>query len=324
MMQWNPTQLFALAIGLVALALACIGLAMAWRIAKQEKNQRVVEHALYAREGGGASDAAERRGWAAIVAAAAGLGARWIAGRFGALLLEEEDRKLIEVGGFGRTSLARGLFVFARVILAVFLPLVFLLWLPVRVSENTLLNHVVVLFLGFGGGWILPKMYVRRRARHRRQQAKDELPLLIDLLRLLQSVGLSMDQSLHVIVNEFRDVMPVLSGELDVAVQAHARGRTREQSLLRLMRDYENEDISAICRLIVQVDQHGGAMQEPLHNFSERLREQRKMDMKEKTGKLTVKMTGVMVLTLLPALLIVTGGAGFLAVIRGLAGMGGG
>ena len=133
-----------------------------------------------------------------------------------------------------------------------------------------------------------------------------------------------MDQSLHVIVNEFRDVMPVLSGELDGAVQAHARGRTREQSLLRLMRDYENEDISAICRLIVQVDQHGGAMQEPLHNFSERLREQRKMDMKEKTGKLTVKMTGVMVLTLLPALLIVTGGAGFLAVIRGLAGMGGG
>ena len=157
-MQWRPTQLFALAICLMALALACIGLAMAWRIVKQERNQRVVEHAMYAREGGGASDAAERRGWAAIVAAAAGLGARWIAGRFGALLLEEEDRKLIEVGGFGRTSLARGLFVFARVILAVFLPLVFLLWLPVRVSGNTLLKHAVVLFLGFGGGWMLPKM----------------------------------------------------------------------------------------------------------------------------------------------------------------------
>lgn len=35
-------------------------------------------------------------------------------------------------------------------------------------------------------------------------------------------------------------------------------------------------------------------------------------------------MTGVMVLTLLPALLIVTGGAGFLAVIRGLSRINGG
>lgn len=34
------------------------------------------------------------------------------------------------------------------------------------------------------------------------------------------------------------------------------------------------------------------------------------MELKERVGKLTVKMTGVMVLTLLPALIIVTGGAG--------------
>src|SRR5690606_13117900 len=127
--------------------------------------------------------------------------------------------------------------------------------------------------LGFAAGWMLPKIYLRRRARRRRESANEELPLLIDLLRLLQSVGLSMDQSLHVVVHEFRTVMPVLSGELEYAVQLYSRGRSREQSLQRLMRDYENEDISAICRLIIQVDQHGGAVQEPLHNFTERIRE---------------------------------------------------
>jgi tight adherence protein C len=35
-------------------------------------------------------------------------------------------------------------------------------------------------------------------------------------------------------------------------------------------------------------------------------------------------MTGVMIVTLLPALLIITGGAGFIAVIRALSRMGGG
>lgn len=43
--------------------------------------------------------------------------------------------------------------------------------------------------------------------------------------------------------------------------------------------------------------------------------------MKELIGKISVKMTGVMVVTLLPALIIITAGPGFLAVIRALGGM---
>ena len=324
MMQWSSTQLLALAIGLVALALACIGLPMIWRFVKQDKSLRVVEQAMQAREGGKSDATQTRQDGTAVIAAAAGLGTSWITGRFGKLLLEEEDRKLIEVCGYARPSLARGLFVFVRVVLAISLALIFMFWVPVKITGNALADDLLVLFLGFGGGWMLPKIYARRRATARRLAAKEELPLLIDLLRLLQSVGLSIDQSLHVVVSEFADVMPVLSGELDNAVRSYTRGRSREQSFQRLMLDYENEDISAICRLVIQVDQHGGAMQGPLHQFSERLREQRKMEMKEQTGKLTVKMTGVMVLTLLPALLIVTGGPGFLAVIRALSGLTGG
>ena len=42
------------------------------------------------------------------------------------------------------------------------------------------------------------------------------------------------------------------------------------------------------------------------------------MRMKEAIGKVTVKMTAVMVLTLLPALMVITAGPGFLAVMRTL------
>ncbi|MNY40200.1 hypothetical protein D3C86_1749270 [compost metagenome] len=59
-------------------------------------------------------------------------------------------------------------------------------------------------------------------------------------------------------------------------------------------------------------------MQEPLRIFSERLRERRRSEMKERIGKITVKMTGVMVTTLLPALVIVTAGPGFIAIFRSL------
>ena len=72
---------------------------------------------------------------------------------------------------------------------------------------------------------------------------------------------------------------------------------------------------------MIQIDKYGGAVQEPLRVFGERLREQRKAKMKELIGKISVKMTGVMVVTLLPALIIITAGPGFLAVIRALGAM---
>ncbi|HWH73814.1 MAG TPA: type II secretion system F family protein, partial [Methylibium sp.] len=55
-----------------------------------------------------------------------------------------------------------------------------------------------------------------------------------------------------------------------------------------------------------------------LKQFGQRLREKRRAALREQVGKLNVKMTGVMVLTLLPALLIVVAGPGFLAVVRSL------
>lgn len=69
---------------------------------------------------------------------------------------------------------------------------------------------------------------------------------------------------------------------------------------------------------MIQVDKHGGAVQEPLKQFGDRLRETRRSMLRERIGKLTVKMTGVMIVTLLPALMIVTAGPGMISVLHAL------
>ena len=181
----------------------------------------------------------------------------------------------------------------------------------------------ILLFFALGLGYMLPKWVLGRIAANRRQAVTDELPMFIDLLRLLQGVGLSIDQSVQVIVVEFRRVLPVLGEELDIANRQFVTGRTREQSLQRLASTYDNDDLRAVVRLIVQVDKHGGAVQEPLKQFGDRLREGRRTAMRERIGKLSVKMTTVMITTLLPALLIVTAGPGFLAVVRSLVSLAG-
>jgi tight adherence protein C len=313
----------AAAIGLMALAMLVIGGSLALRLRRQGRSKQVFEQALAGRDARRAQmteqiPTAEGR-MEAAKRLAQDVGERLGEGRFGDSLMAMEDRRLIDICGYNDVLRARAIFMFARALLALVLPLLGLAALDSHVIfGGRLLSQLIVGFCGIAVGWMAPKWFLARRAAARRRSVAEELPLFIDLLRLLQGVGLSIDQSLHVIVHEFQDVMPVLALELRVASDLYARGRTREQSLTRLMSGFANDDVNSICRLIIQVDKHGGAVQEPLTRFSERVRERRKLEMREKVARLTVKMTGVMVVTLLPALLIVTGGAGLLAVIRSL------
>lgn len=236
----------------------------------------------------------------------------WLDTGWGRLLLPDEDRTLLDQAGI-RLRTGGAVYVVSRIILAALLPLLALVF-----AQAHGWKLIAVAFIGLGLGLMLPKWMVRSRASRRRQQVVEELPLFIDLLRLLQGVGLSIDQSMHILVNEFGSVLPVLSVELGLANRLYATGRNREKSLQRLIQLSADEDMVAVVNLIVQVDRHGGAVQEPLKQFGLRLREKRQAAFKEKIGAITVKMTGVMVLTLLPALLVITAGPGFMAVIRSL------
>lgn len=313
------------AIVLLAIALLLVGLSLLLRASRQSRSQHIIDSAITARAQPQFADAlaaaaspGRRSKVQSMFDSTAEIGQKWGEGKVGAHFLAVEDRQLLDRCGFANPERARAQFVFARTVLTIGAPL--LAWFATRGSGA--MTIIVSVFFAFALGYMLPKWIVLRIASSRATQANEELPLLLDLLRLLQGVGLSIDQSLHIIITEFRTVLPVLAGEFEIAVNQHARGLSREQSLQRLATGFGNEDLGAVARLIVQVDRHGGAVQEPLRHFSERVRERRRMELKERVGKLTVKMTGVMVLTLLPALLIVTAGAGFLALFRGLAGMG--
>lgn len=272
-------------------------------------------------QGASAESAAGRGPLSQLFDRVAALGLHWFDTRAGRQLVAPEDRQLIEQCGFVDAR-ARGLFLSARLLCGIGAPLAASVVFSSE-SAGGALRFWILLFMALGLGYMVPKWVLGRIAANRRQNVTNELPMFIDLLRLLQGVGLSIDQSVQVIVVEFRRVLPVLGEELDIANRQFVTGRTREQSLQRLANTYDNDDLRAVVRLIVQVDKHGGAVQEPLKQFGDRLREGRRTTMRERIGKLTVKMTTVMITTLLPALLIVTAGPGFLAVIRSLVSLAG-
>jgi tight adherence protein C len=340
----DANRIAALALGLVALALLLIaGLVLA-RLAAARRSERVLAHALDQRAqqsaarvaastgqmgagsaanhavnaSGGARNGvpkdAQAKGWKGLLERFAHTGTRWLDTPAGRKMVADEDRRFLEQCGFV-DSRARGLFLATRTTGAIVLPLVAGVLAHGHLEQH---RYFALLVAAMITGFLAPKIYIQRRASNRRAGVIDELPMLVDLLRLLQGVGLSLDQSLQVMVSEFHGVLPILAGELEIAQRQFVAGRTREQSLHRLASSYDNEDMRAVVRLLIQVDRHGGAVQEPLKQFGERLRETRRAMLRERIGRLAVKMTGVMILTLLPALMIVTAGPGVLAVSHSL------
>ncbi|MCX4156756.1 MULTISPECIES: type II secretion system F family protein [Paraburkholderia] len=321
----------AIALALAALGLLLIAALLVVRLSAARRSERTLTHALderalqsaaltaAARGGERADTAAPARGgqpagWKRLFERFAHAGVRWLDTPLGRQIVAEEDRRLLEQCGFVDTRM-RGLFLMARILGMAILPLVAGMLARDHVSGSTC---VVIIIAATLAGFMVPKIYVARRASRRRNGVIEELPLMVDLLRLLQGVGLSLDQSLQVMVSDFRTVLPVLSHELEIAQRQFAAGRPRDQSLNRLAASYDNEDLRAVVRLLIQVDRHGGAVQEPLKLFGDRLREARRAMLRERIGRLTVKMTGVMIVTLLPALMIVTAGPGVLAVTKSL------
>ncbi|CAD9225188.1 Type II secretion system protein [Burkholderia cenocepacia] len=323
-------------LGALALVLGSVGVLLLAalaivRIVLVQRAERALLHALD-RRAAAAEAAAARAGSAEAAREAAApvaprvrfarlrerfedVGMRWLDTGFSRYLIADEDRRLLEQCGFVDVR-ARALFVGARIVCAILLPALAVL---VLIGRGQQARWPLWLSIALVTGYMLPKIYVRRRATARRQSLAAELPLLVDMLRLLQGVGLSLDQSIQVVTHDFQTMLPVLSWELGVAQRQFAAGRTREQSLQRLTNSFDNEDLRAIVRLLIQVDKHGGAVQEPLKQFGDRLREGRRATLREQIGRLTVKMTGVMIVTLLPALLIVTAGPGIMTVLSALA-----
>ncbi|WP_313444808.1 type II secretion system F family protein [Stenotrophomonas indicatrix] len=303
---------FVAALLVLAAGVALLGLGSWVRSQREDRSEATLKTALRPRESEDAAADARKDSLGWLEQFGRGLSG----GRLEAALLAGEDRLLLDLAGWN-TRRGTAIYLGLRLLLAVLV-----LGIALTLSDATGLSRIMVVIGALAAGLLLPKFALSAWVKRRRRAVNNELPLLIDLLRLLQGVGYSMDQSLQTLGDKLRDALPVLGGEIQEANVSYTHGRTRAQSLRRLSDVYGDDDLSSLVQLILQVHAHGGAVQEPLRQFSVRLREQRRNALKEKVGKLSVKMTVVMMLTLLPALMLVLAGPALVALATTLSKMG--
>lgn len=199
--------------------------------------------------------------------------------------------------------------------LAVFVVLVARALLLDSVSFNPLATLIAVAL-----SFLVPKRLLVRAVEKRRRLLADEVSTMLPLLRMFFEVGMTVEQALRILMTEGEMIVPELARELRVVMQRVDGGMELSdelQLMSELLQVPELEDTVGILRQLLR--QGGGALAS-LRSLKELMDERRMTALQEHVSKLSAKMSGVMVAFLLPALLIVLAGPGFIAVMKAFGG----
>ncbi|MEY4767095.1 MAG: hypothetical protein RI907_3768 [Pseudomonadota bacterium] len=172
---------------------------------------------------------------------------------------------------------------------------------------------------GFAAGFILPRKGLRWVAARRQREIKEEMPVVLNLMRLLFDAGLSLEHTLKAISEQARDITPHLANEFSWALIRIQHGQDRGEALDELAKRNDVHELTETVAMLKQAARYGGNLRESLLRYLHLMEDRRMTDLKDKVGKMSAKMSIVMVAFLFPALLIFLAGPGVIAVGKAFA-----
>jgi tight adherence protein C len=160
---------------------------------------------------------------------------------------------------------------------------------------------------------VLPVLWLNRKVRSRQNQIRKELPDVIDMLSVCTSAGLSFDQSLQRVSQEWQTQM---SWELGRVVSEMEMGLTRRDALRNLVNRLDVSELSSFVSIIIQSDQLGMSISDTLHSLASQMRIEWRFKAQEEARKVPVKILIPLVFLIFPAMLVVIMGPSIPALIE--------
>jgi len=179
-------------------------------------------------------------------------------------------------------------------------------------------HPLVAPLFALGLGYLLPKRLLAITAQRRQKQIAVEISTFIPLLRILFESGLAVEQSLRVLSNEGKELLPVLSSELNLILTRVDSGLELGEELGKTAVMLSVAEFSDTCVILNQLIHQGGGAMKSLLSLKQLIDDRRLTRLQEYISKLSAKMSVVMMVFLFPALLIVLAGPGFTAISRAL------
>ncbi len=173
--------------------------------------------------------------------------------------------------------------------------------------------HMGAMF-GLGLGYILPRRLLRWAAVRRQKVVREELPIVLNLMRLLFDAGLCIEHTLKAISEQARQITPELAKEFAWVLSRIQHGQDRGEALEEMAKRIDVPELTETIAILKQAAKYGGSVRDSLMRYLKLLEDRRLTDLRDKVGKLSGQMTIVMVLFLFPALLVFLAGPAVIAI----------
>ena len=177
-----------------------------------------------------------------------------------------------------------------------------------------------ILFILFGAmvGWILPKFFLEKKVKKRKEILRLSLPDALDMLVVSVEAGLGLDQAMQHVAREINVSHPELSEELQMVTLEMRAGKRRSDALRHFADRTGEDEIRKLIAILIQNDRFGTSMGESLRTHSDYMRTRRKQDAEERAGKVGVKLVFPIFFFILPSMVIVSAGPGLLQIFKDL------
>ena len=227
----------------------------------------------------------------------------WLNPAFASLLPESDEkrddvRKDLMAAGFYNPHAIENLAAtrYALMILGVVIFGSMLLLVPPRLEPWMVAGCILAPLLG----WALPTLYIRGKAKERKQEIERAMPDLLDMLNMCVSQGLTVPASLERVGRDFRSVYPALSQELEI-VNQQSRIGTMHTALENFSRRIDIPEVHSLTSLLIQTERMGTSISQALTTYSDTMRESQRQQADEKGNRATFRLLFPTVLCLMPA-----------------------
>jgi tight adherence protein C len=155
-------------------------------------------------------------------------------------------------------------------------------------------------------GFLAPDLLLARRARRRARTMEDELPDLLDLLRISVEAGLSLSRALAEVAARHHGE---LAAEWRRAATEIALGVPREDALDCLARRAPAAGMTALAASIERAERHGAPLADTLAAQAGQARAERARRIRDRAAKAAPKIQLVIALLLVPSILLLVAAA---------------
>jgi tight adherence protein C len=163
------------------------------------------------------------------------------------------------------------------------------------------------MFVSCGGvaGYLLPNLWLNRRAKHVLMENRLGFPDFMDLMGVCANAGLSMEAALERVSRELAEMYPVLGVHLQILCLEVRAGRSLEDALHAMADRMDIAEVRAFATLLQQSKELGSSLSDALRVFSDDMRHKRLSMAEEKAYALPAKLSVPVSACILPVVLFI-------------------